>query len=169
MGAESQITKNIVGALDRLASRFRLRSEKDSQDPVHLLIGRRGEELAYFYLRQMGYTVVARNWRSKTCKGELDLIAWENEVLCFVEVKTRTKKAWVPAEAAVDREKMREMASVAKAFLRQQQQGTPYRFDVVSVYLLEGQDPEIVLFRDAFHWGTQRITDSTFGFKISRS
>ena len=71
--------------------------------PDHLRTGRRGEEAAYFYLRKLGYVMVARNFRSPNRRGEIDLIAWHKDVLCFVEVKTRTTHDVKPAEAAVDR------------------------------------------------------------------
>jgi Holliday junction resolvase-like predicted endonuclease len=73
--------------------------------PAHQLTGRRGEEAAYFYLRKLGYTMVAQNFRSPRCRGEIDLIGWDKDVLCFVEVKTRTTHDVKPGEAAVDRHK----------------------------------------------------------------
>jgi putative endonuclease len=129
----------------------------------HLEVGNRGEEIAYFQLRQWGYTVVARNWRNRRRKGELDMVAWDGETLCFVEVKTRGRKSIVPAEGAVHRDKMRELAGMARLYLRQLPMGTRFRFDVVTVYLLAGQDPEIALFKDAFGWQT-RVYDGASTF-----
>ena len=48
--------------------------------------------------------MVARNFRSPNHRGEIDLIGWHNDTLCFVEVKTRTTHEVKPAEAVVDRE-----------------------------------------------------------------
>ena len=79
--------------------------------PEHLRIGRRGEEDVYFYLRRRGYVMVARNFRSPNRRGEIDLIGWDKDVLCFIEVKTRTTRDMKPAEAAVDREKQRNLIS----------------------------------------------------------
>src|SRR3984893_18936401 len=76
--------------------------------------GRRGEEAAYFYLRRRGYTIIARNFRSPHHRGELDLVGWERDILCFIEVKTRTSHDFKPAEAAVDRGKQRELIKVAR-------------------------------------------------------
>jgi len=73
--------------------------------PEHLRTGQRGEEAAYFYLRRRGYIMVARNFRSPNRRGEIDLIGWHDDTLCFIEVKTRTTHDVKPAEAAVDREK----------------------------------------------------------------
>src|SRR5271165_6361000 len=87
--------------------------------PAHVRTGRRGEEDAYFYLRRRGYTIIARNYRSPNHRGELDLVGWDHDVLCFVEVKTRTARDFKPAEAAVDRGKQKELSLVARDFLHQ--------------------------------------------------
>ena len=133
----------------------------------HLRIGRRGEEDAYFYLRRCGYTMIARNYRSPLHRGELDLVGWDRDVLCFVEVKTRTTRAVKPAEAAVDRDKQKELRLVARDFLRHMGHhlnrpspgslGTAmphscqWRFDVISVYYDRGlRHPSFELFQNAF-------------------
>jgi putative endonuclease len=66
----------------------------------------------------MGYVIVARNYRSPRCHGEIDLIGWEGDILCFIEVKTRTSHEVKTAEAAVDRHKRREVAEVAREYLK---------------------------------------------------
>jgi len=71
--------------------------------PAHQRAGRRGEGDAYFYLRRRGYTIIARNYRSPHNRGEFDFVGWDRDVLCFIEVKTRTTHDIKPAEAAVDR------------------------------------------------------------------
>lgn len=71
--------------------------------PVHQVTGHRGEDDACFYLRKRGYVMVARNSRSPRHRGEIDLIGWDKDVLCFIEVKTRTTRDVKPAEAAVGR------------------------------------------------------------------
>jgi len=134
--------------LRALDSFIRLLPRHDST-PQHLHTGRRGEEAAYFYLRQQGYVIVARNYRSPRSRSELDLVGWEGETLCFVEVKTRNKRDIVPAEAAVDPEKQRDLSRVAREFLRKVKKDPAIRFDVVSVYLA-GAKVEIELFRNAF-------------------
>ncbi|HXY78923.1 MAG TPA: YraN family protein, partial [Candidatus Acidoferrales bacterium] len=92
-----RLTQATIRALDWLAARTL--SVEDL--PAHLLTGRRGEEDAYFYLRRRGYTIIARNYRSPLHRGEVDLVGWERDVLCFIEVKTRTTRDVKPAEAAV--------------------------------------------------------------------
>ena len=104
------------------------------QIPAHQRTGRQGEEDAYFYLRKLGYVIVARNFRSPHHRGEIDLIGWDKDVLCFIEVKTRTTRQVKPAEAAVDREKRRELMRVAGDYLRHLAPSCQWRFDVISVY-----------------------------------
>jgi putative endonuclease len=116
---------------------------------AHLATGARGEEAAYFHLRKMGYTMVARNWRSPRRKGEIDLIGYDGEVLCFIEVKTRTTRAVAPAEAAVDENKKRDVMAVADEYVRRVKTNPAVRLDVVSVYFERGET-EITVFKGAF-------------------
>ncbi len=118
---------------------------------AHYRTGRRGEEAAYFHLRTLGYTMVARNFRSPRCRGEIDLIGWDDDVLCFVEVKTRTTLDVKPGEAAVDRHKRRQIAAVAREYLRRFPPSCQWRFDVVSVYYSESKarQPQIEVFRNS--------------------
>src|SRR5436309_1898850 len=131
-----RVTASIVRALDGAAQLLRRPAAKAQ----HLLTGERGEEAAYFYLRKLGYTMVARNWRSPKRRGEIDLIGWHEDVLCFIEVKTRTSRGMVPAEASVDAEKQQDLRNVAKEYLLRARPDAASRFDVVSVYF-EGHKP----------------------------
>src|SRR5580765_1351638 len=142
------------GRLTRLTLRafdsfIRLLPRKDST-PQHLHTGRRGEEAAYFYLREQGYVIIVRNYRSPRSRSELDLVGWDGSTLCFIEVKTRSTRTILPAETAVDAEKQRDLSRVAREFLRRLKGDPPFRFDIVSVYFGGGQAPDIELFRNAF-------------------
>jgi putative endonuclease len=144
------LVRSAVRILDRL-SPFLARK---TSSPEHLLTGRQGEDEAYFYLRRLGFTVVARDFRSPRRRGDIDLIAWEGETLCFIEVKTRSRRAIKPAEAAVDEEKRAAVSSVAQEYLRQaalaRGKAPEFRFDVVSIYLENSRHSDITLFRNAF-------------------
>ena len=127
------ITRSILHALDRLTPAL------NDAAPLRQRIGQRGEEDAYFYLRRRGYVMVARNYRSPHHHGEIDLIAWDRDVLCFIEVKTRTTRDVKPAEAAVDREKRRALRKVVGDYLqslprRHFPEPPQWRFDVLTVY-----------------------------------
>ena len=142
----ARLTRLIVRALDTIAPRV----QPENQKPWRHRVGTRGEEEAYFYVRKLGYVMVARNFRSPRCHGEIDLIGWDKDVLCFIEVKTRTSREVKPAEAAVDYHKRREVAEVAREYLRHSPPSCQWRFDIVSVYY-DGQTsrPQIELFRNA--------------------
>src|SRR5216684_7868590 len=137
-----RITKSVVHALDGAARLFGL----GNAEAAHIYTGRRGEEAAYFHLRKLGYTMVARNWRSPRLAGELDLVGWDESVLCIIEVKTRGTRHLLPAEAAVDAAKQEELIAVGREFLRRLPDptslGIPSRADVVSVYCGPDGEPE---------------------------
>ncbi len=142
-----RLTQAALRALDWLAAR----TLPPEETPAHQRIGRRGEEDAYFYLRRRGYTIIARNYRSPHRRGELDLVGWDRDVLCVIEVKTRTARDFKPAEAAVDRHKQRELSLVARDFLRQMPPSCEWRFDVLAVYYELGHSrPSFELFQNAF-------------------
>jgi putative endonuclease len=140
-------TRTIVRFFDWLADRT-LPADKIA---AHQKTGRRGEQEAYFHLRKLGYTIVARNFRSPHCRGEIDLIAWDKDVLCFIEVKTRTTKDVKPGEAAVDQYKRRMIKAVSRDYLRRFPPSCQWRFDVVSVYYEQSRasQPQIELFRNS--------------------
>jgi len=139
-------TRTVIHSLDWVAQRVLAADQR----PRHLRTGARGEEDAYFHLRKLGYAMVARNFRSPRCRGEIDLIGWEADVICFIEVKTRTSRDVKTAEAAVDRHKRREVAQVAREYLKGLPPTCQWRFDVVSVYYRHpGARPEIEVFRNA--------------------
>jgi putative endonuclease len=139
------------GLLTRIALRTLDAITPAPTGAAHLATGARGEEEAYFFLRQNGYVMVARNWRTARRRGELDLVGWEGDVLCFVEVKTRSGPQLVPAEVAVDGEKQDELRGMAREFLRRVPDRPAIRFDVISIYTeASGGPPQISLFRNAF-------------------
>jgi putative endonuclease len=141
--------------------RRRTRSLSDTLSPhsqqdsgllaAHLETGRRGERLAYWYLRRIGYIVVARNIRGRGGIGELDLVAWEGPVLAFVEIKTRTSAEAGPPEAAVTAEQQRRIAAAARSYMRGlKRKEVNYRFDIVTVTWHDTRGYELRLIRDAF-------------------
>lgn len=148
--AQTRLTifERTLGWLDHAAAR-----RQPARPAVHLTTGLRGEDAAYFHLRQLGYTIVARRWRSPKLRGDVDLIGWDGEWLTFIEVKTRSSRSFQPAEAAVDHEKRTMLARMAQEYVRhlESPEQVPVRFDVVSVYFPSGK-PEFELFRGAFDW-----------------
>jgi putative endonuclease len=136
--------------LARLA-RWRVRAEALAP---HLAAGIEGEDAALFHLRRKGFVVVARRWSSSDMPGDVDLIAWRGQVLCFVEVKTRTVRDAAPAEIAVDSHKRNTLRRLARRYVRQLpcETALAVRFDVLSVYLVPEQEREFIHFENAFGW-----------------
>ena len=144
------IVERILAGLDRLAAR----RGRESTLPVHLLTGLQGEEAAFFYLCRKGYTVVARRWSAGNLPGDLDIIAWQENMLCFIEVKTRTARDATPAEAAIDSHKRKTLRRLARQYVRQLplESAPQVRFDVISVYLVPGMKHDFLHFENAFDW-----------------
>ncbi len=103
--------------------------------------GNTGERLAFFHLRRNGYIVVARQWRAPNLNGEVDLIAWHGETLCFVEVKTRSAHDRFGAAYTINDDKQKALRRMASAYTQSlpwhgDQAARPaIRFDAVLVYL----------------------------------
>lgn len=117
--------------------------------PEHLELGKRGEEIAAAYLQQAGCRLVVSNFtvpvgrsrRGITINGEIDLIVYEAETLCFVEVKTRTSDRFATPEANVDLRKQRQIIRAARAYRRIfGLTEVQYRYDVVSIVLPAAAD-----------------------------
>jgi putative endonuclease len=131
--------------------------------PPHLVTGLEGEKEAYFHLLRKGYLVVATRWSAGNLPGDIDIVAWKDKLLCIIEVKTRTAHDMTPAEAAVDSHKRTVLRRLARRYLHQLPQPRKsqpvlpqVRFDVVSVYLVPGEKPEVVHFENAFGWSERR-------------
>jgi putative endonuclease len=130
--------------------------------PDHLRTARRGELEAYLFLRRRGYRLVATNLRVRQSHGEIDLIGWDDGILCFIEVKTRTLEGVAPPESAVDRDKKEHIRSVARRYVRRLpgRRPPPCRFDIVSIVLGDPDSaPKIRLHKGAFSWEGERRRD----------
>jgi putative endonuclease len=111
-------------------------------------LGKEGEDLAQQFLRQKGYQVIERNYKSPL--GEIDIIAREGKILAFVEVKIRRSPAFGPAKYAVGPRKQRRLSRVALNYLNHHGlKNVSARFDVVAIDVLQGKE-EIELITNAF-------------------
>lgn len=108
-------------------------------------LARAGEELAAQYLLQRGCVILARNWRCP--HGEIDIIAQQEDLILFVEVKTRQHHP-LPAEA-VDSQKQARLRRCAQAYLDVHALDSPCRFDVVEVCWGQTQ-PQLRWLQEAF-------------------
>ncbi len=122
-----------------------------------LTLGKLGELYAAAYLEQLGYRLVAanftlpvgRNLRGVVVNAEIDIVAYEGETLCFVEVKTRASDWFAPPQVNVDLRKRRQVARAARAYRRLfELENQQYRYDVVTVVLPPDSTPQIELIRN---------------------
>jgi putative endonuclease len=123
-----------------------------AQSPHKKAVGNNGESLALAYLVTLGYRVVDTNIRPLPgmARGEIDIIAWEEDVLCFIEVKTRRSLKADPAEA-IDIRKQRQLVTLAEAYIALHDlDDVPCRFDVITVRNARLPQPTLRLIRDAF-------------------
>ena len=120
------------------------------------LLGARGESLAAEYLIRSGYRLVVsnftvpvgRNSQGAQVTGEIDLIALDGGTLCFIEVKTRRSDEFASPTANVDLRKQRQIIRTARVYRRIFNiREMNYRFDVVSILMPFGGEPQIELFR----------------------
>ena len=120
-------------------------------------LGQLGESYAAAYLDQLGYQLVAanftlpvgRNLRGAIINAEIDLIAYDGDTLCFIEVKTRSSDWFAPPEVNVDLRKRRQITRAARVY--RQMLGVdnePHRYDVVTVIINDDSTPQIELLRN---------------------
>ena len=119
----------MIGLLYRVSDALRRRALGGNH-------GRMGEDLAHRYLCKHGCTVVARNYRTRSGSGEVDLVAWHGQSLVFVEVKTRSTADFGEPERAVDQEKRAHLHRAAQDYTRRADvDWSQVRFDIVSIVL----------------------------------
>lgn len=120
-------------------------------------LGQLGESYAAAYLDQLGYRLVAanftlpvgRNLRGAIINAEIDLIAYDGDTLCFIEVKTRSSDWFAPPEVNVDLRKRRQITRAARVYRRMLGiENEPHRYDVVTVIINDDSTPQIELLRN---------------------
>ena len=95
-------------------------------------LGELGERLAAEYVQKKGMRILEHNYRIRG--GEIDLIAWDGDILCFVAVKTRTNTDMGLPREYVTPAKQKRLKKTALYYLSQKQLDCPARFDVAEVY-----------------------------------
>ena len=99
------------------------------------LIGIYGDQTAARYLRQEKYDILSANFTAGT--GEIDIVAEKNNVICFVEVKTRKEGGMFSPADAVDFRKQNNIKSAASGFMNKYNLKKEMRFDIIEVLLQE--------------------------------
>jgi putative endonuclease len=112
------------------------------------VLGIKGENLAVKFLKEKGYRIIARNY--KTPVGEIDIIAQDGNTVVFIEVKTRADEFFGQPFEAVNKRKRQKLKNVALFYLKRQVMEFPVRFDVLSIFYRENGKKEIEHIKDAF-------------------
>ena len=124
--------------------------------PTSSSIGEFGEEAAAVYLELRGLDIVASNFKAPIGRnrkgvqvtGEIDLIALDNETICFIEVKTRSSDTFAAPLSAVDLRKQRQITRTSRVYRKTfKLNRQKCRFDVVSVILNGKKAPKIELIK----------------------
>ena len=110
--------------------------------------GKLGETLAAIYFSKNGYQILHNNWRHR--HWEVDIIASKNNMLHFIEVKTRTTDKYGYPEEKIDSKKIRYLINASEEFLYQYPQWQRIQFDVLAITIVQNKEPEYFLIEDIY-------------------
>jgi putative endonuclease len=111
-------------------------------------LGQKGEDLAIAFLKNKGYRILSRNW--KWGKNEIDIIAENNNLIVFVEVKTRSNNFQVSPAAAITNEKQKSIIRAADGYIQRYKIDKESRFDVITI-INKNEEFELDHIEDAFY------------------
>jgi putative endonuclease len=135
------------------------------------LVGQTGENLAAAFLMRRGSRIICanfkvpigRNLRGASVTGEIDLIALERDVLCFIEVKTRSSDEFAAPIAAVDLRKQRQIIRTARIYRKIfNVQNIAFRYDAISIVLTD--KPKIEYFQN--YWTEEKFRKKLWNEEI---
>ena len=114
---------------------------------AHNEIGTWGEEQAVAFLQRKGYDIIERDWKSG--HRDLDIIAANDDMLVFVEVKTRRNRVFGEPEEAIDYRKLQNLRQAINYYVKSRRINREFRLDVITVVgTPEGGSPEITHIED---------------------
>jgi putative endonuclease len=114
----------------------------------HIDTGRLGETLGAGYLQQNGFMIIHLNWRYS--RYEIDIIATKNNILHFIEVKTRKTTTYGFPEESVSKKKISFLLKGGAGFLRKFPQWKRVQYDVLSITLSNDKSPEYFFIEDIY-------------------
>ncbi len=122
----------------------------DMASTVQKSLGEMGEFLAKLYLKEQGFQILECNWTFG--KAEIDLIAKENEVLIFVEVKLRSYDYYGRPEEFVSPKQRRLIFSASQIYMEKNDHDWEIRFDVISILRRKNEiSYDLIHYKDAFY------------------
>lgn len=128
------------------SEKVRIFASKTDKMATHNDMGKWGEDLAEAYLERRGYTIVERDWKSG--RRDIDIIALDNDVVVFVEVKTRRNRLFGEPEDAIDYRKRQNLQQAINHYVKFRNIRQEIRFDIISVVGTIGTEPDIQHIQD---------------------
>ncbi len=114
---------------------------------AHNELGIWGEALAVEYLERKGFTIIERDWHSG--HRDIDIIATYNNVVVFVEVKTRRNRLFGEPEEAIDYKKLSNLRAAINHYIKFKNIRNTVRLDAITIVGVPGQGaPEITHIED---------------------
>lgn len=115
---------------------------------THNDLGKDGERIAKQYLEENGYEILDENWTHG--KSEVDLIAYKDRIMIFVEVKARTSVAFGAPEDFVQKTKQVQMELAATAYIEMMNHQNDIRFDIIAITFTKNKNYTLNHIEDAF-------------------
>ena len=113
---------------------------------LHNELGKYGEQLARVYLTEAGFEILFQNWRHSYY--EIDFIVSRNNILHFIEIKTRRSLTYGFPEDDVDEKKLERLMIAAEEFLFQHPGWERVQYDILSIYICRNRQPEFFFIED---------------------
>jgi len=114
----------------------------------HNTTGSTGESMAETYLLKQGFTILQKNWRHS--HWEVDIIAQKNNILHFIEVKTRRTEKYGQPEDAVSDKKIQNLINASEEYLYLHPQWKRIQFDILSILILKDKPVEYFFIEDVY-------------------
>lgn len=114
----------------------------------HLDTGRTGEAMAVAYFQEQGYRILHQNWRH--AHWEVDIIAEKDQVLHFIEVKTRRSRQFGFPEDNVDEKKIRNLINAGEEYMYQNPQWKRIQFNILAISILRDEPVEYFFIADVY-------------------
>ena len=115
---------------------------------AHNLLGKEGEDMASQWLQERGYTIVNQNWRYS--HYEIDIVATKGLVLHFIEIKTRSNEKFGEPEAAMSKEKIRNLLKAGAEYQYQHPGWKRVQYDVLSITVHKNETASYFLIEDIY-------------------
>lgn len=123
--------------------------QKVRRGAKHIKLGKMGEDLAVNALRAEGYKIAERN--TKINRREIDIIATDDDLIVFIEVKTRSNHSFGKPLEAVTLKRRKRLKRAGELYLANKRlKGRSIRFDIVTIDFTGGGKPKIEIVKNAF-------------------